>query len=743
MKKLTIFIVLLISLCFLNNSSAQTYGSGWSWLHPRPAGQIIRWFKMIDANLWYAGGDYGMLLKTTNAGANWTTYTGGYQSTLYPGATIFTNILTGYFLNANTGFLGYSSCRGIVKTTNGGVTLDTIQILPTGSASVNSIYFLDAQTGYICGTSTLKAYKTTNGGSNWTQVPNLTALTYYQIYASDTNNIILTSSSGNTYYTTNAGANWTTSNVGTTNTLYGMKFINPTTGYIVGSSGCFRYTTNFGANWSGSSVTTTSSLYNINISGNDLVVSGNMNPDAIFKSTDNGTSWTSLPAVAPAQLSTLFAQAFDKNGNTIVIAGNYGQMNKSTDNGVTWNAMNYSKSLANMVDIYAQNGGANGRIIAIGSDIGAYDQILYSSNGGLNWAVSSYPPQQVLSHLEMVNSNTGYLSGRYGTLAKTTDGGVTWDTTLSGNPALSAYFLNGMDFLDVNTGWIVGGLAGIGGNTKIWKTTNAGVNWTEQTSAYPGPVGVKIQMANATTGYMTCGGATQKTTNGGDNWIQLPGPGYSGLSYTPLKVIDANTVYFGASNTQVYTTTNGGASFDSLSFPVKSGQIFCMDFLNANTGVVGSIIGIIGKTTNHGASWEIMNCGGYTVMSVKMVHQDTIFAVAGNTTGGQVFKYVKSLTGGFFWENQVPSEYKLEQNFPNPFNPSTKIKFAIPKDGNVSLKVFDITGRQVAVLVNGMNLRAGSMTYDFNGTELASGVYFYSLAVDGNLIATKKMILVK
>jgi Secretion system C-terminal sorting domain len=130
-------------------------------------------------------------------------------------------------------------------------------------------------------------------------------------------------------------------------------------------------------------------------------------------------------------------------------------------------------------------------------------------------------------------------------------------------------------------------------------------------------------------------------------------------------------------------------------------------------------------------------------MSVKMIHPDTMFAVAGNTAGGEIFKYVKSLTGGFFWENQVPLEYSLEQNYPNPFNPSTTIKFAIPKDGNVSLKVFDVTGRQVAVLVNGLNLRAGTMSYDFDGSDLSSGIYFYSLIVDNNLISTKKMIMVK
>src|SRR4030095_6974872 len=276
--------------------------SGWSWIHPRPQGQNVNWFKMIDANNWYAGADYGSLIKTTNAGNSWTSVTGGYQSSLYPGAGIYGNIITSYFFNANTGFLGYGSCRGIVKTTNGGQTLDTIQVVPTGSGNIYSIYFINSLTGYFCGTSNFKAYKTADGGNTWTQVPNLASATYYSMYASDTSNIILSSSAGNTYYTTNAGINWTTSNVGTTNTLYNMKFINSSTGYVCGSSGCFRYTTNFGANWLGNSGTTTATMYNVIPSGSDIYMNGTSSPDAVYKSTDNGSTWTSMPAVAPGQL---------------------------------------------------------------------------------------------------------------------------------------------------------------------------------------------------------------------------------------------------------------------------------------------------------------------------------------------------------------------------------------------------------------------------------------------------------
>ncbi|MEO6693935.1 MAG: T9SS type A sorting domain-containing protein [Ignavibacteria bacterium] len=93
-----------------------------------------------------------------------------------------------------------------------------------------------------------------------------------------------------------------------------------------------------------------------------------------------------------------------------------------------------------------------------------------------------------------------------------------------------------------------------------------------------------------------------------------------------------------------------------------------------------------------------------------------------------------------------PTEFSLSQNYPNPFNPSTKITYAIPVEGNVTLKVFDLTGREIMNLVNEPK-QVGFHTVDFNGANLASGVYFYRINVDGvegnNYKATRRMVLIK
>jgi hypothetical protein len=100
--------------------------------------------------------------------------------------------------------------------------------------------------------------------------------------------------------------------------------------------------------------------------------------------------------------------------------------------------------------------------------------------------------------------------------------------------------------------------------------------------------------------------------------------------------------------------------------------------------------------------------------------------------------------------SNLPDKYKLEQNFPNPFNPSTTIKFGIAnsengkvktENGFVILKIFDILGREIETLVN-EKLQPGTYEVKFDGSKLASGIYFYKL-ISKDFVETKKMLMIK
>lgn len=101
----------------------------------------------------------------------------------------------------------------------------------------------------------------------------------------------------------------------------------------------------------------------------------------------------------------------------------------------------------------------------------------------------------------------------------------------------------------------------------------------------------------------------------------------------------------------------------------------------------------------------------------------------------------ENLSGENLVSNVIPKEYALLQNYPNPFNPETKINFDIPNLADVKISVYDITGKEIAVLVN-EKLEPGSYSFKWNGASFASGIYFYRVQ-SGNFVQTRKMVLVK
>jgi hypothetical protein len=91
---------------------------------------------------------------------------------------------------------------------------------------------------------------------------------------------------------------------------------------------------------------------------------------------------------------------------------------------------------------------------------------------------------------------------------------------------------------------------------------------------------------------------------------------------------------------------------------------------------------------------------------------------------------------------QLPTEFSLSQNYPNPFNPSTTIAYSLPERSIVTLKIYDLLGKEVAALVNSEIVTAGNHEEQWNAANMPSGVYFYRLT-SGSSTATKKLVLLK
>lgn len=132
------------------------------------------------------------------------------------------------------------------------------------------------------------------------------------------------------------------------------------------------------------------------------------------------------------------------------------------------------------------------------------------------------------------------------------------------------------------------------------------------------------------------------------------------------------------------------------------------------------------------------------VAGIKSIDGNTSSEFLGGSRTGKLICFSGGPNGTVGVQNissNVPDKYSLSQNYPNPFNPTTNLEFGIPELGNVSLKIYDGLGREIQTLVNG-KFSPGNYKIDFDGSNLASGVYFYKLE-SGNFIETKRMMLLK
>lgn len=418
-----------------------------------------------------------------------------------------------------------------------------------------------------------------------------------------------------------------------------------------------------------------------------------------------------------------------------------------------------------------------------------------AQNGWVSFGV----PSPGGSAIHFVNSNTGIIVGKF-VYYRTTNGGSSWSTDSVPYPHNFNDY-NAAFFINPNTGWIgmsyqASTLAG----GAIYKTTNGGGNWLPAVWTFSGVRA--IQFINDNTGYAATGsvpmfhteGAVYKTTNGGSNWEFVGGAGYTvdvsfinvntgwaigfsgddvspqinimirttngGNNWTtliqdtstfgnlnPLKKVDftdANTGYL--LRDKLYKSTNGGNSWFLLDTNVLGNNVRSFFFVNKDTGWIGgSFGGKIYRTNDGGASFVSQNIPTASVFGeIQFLDGLTGWAMANNTT------LLKTGTGGVTGihniTTEVPEQYLLYQNYPNPFNPVTKIRFEIPpgvrgERSEVRLSVYDIAGREIAELVKG-ELQPGVYEYEFDGTGLGSGVYFFKLQ-SGEFSETRRMVLVK
>jgi photosystem II stability/assembly factor-like uncharacterized protein len=334
----------------------------------------------------------------------------------------------------------------------------------------------------------------------------------------------------------------------------------------------------------------------------------------------------------------------------------------------------------------------NNNAFVVGFDpFNGYAKIFRTTTGGTYWDQLWGNVYTTLNSVSFSDPLHGTAVGRFGTVIRTNDGGVNWTPQTA-----STYDLQGVNFINNNTGWIVGALG------TIRKTTNGGVNWFNQQSPDTNKL-FCVSFYNESYGSAVgADGIIINTTDGGFNWrrceshVQVALNGVSQTSGYNITVV-------GNMGT-IIRSNDGGNSFHIQPINNTNLTLFGVSFMNAYKGVTVGGSGNILRTTNAGGDSS-------SVIGIRNI------------------------------QSSVPGQFMLYQNYPNPFNPTTNIRFSIPANSNVSLKIYNILGREISTLIN-TYLLAGTHEYIWNSGNLNSGIYFYSLSVNGYR-QTKKMMLIR
>jgi len=430
--------------------------------------------------------------------------------------------------------------------------------------------------------------------------------------------------------------------------------------------------------------------------------------------------------------------------NTLYVCSLDSGVYKTSNAGISWIQCNTGMTYFHVQCVAVSP--SNPSIVYAGTDsLGGWTTsgVYKSTDAGASWTIvsagiyDSKGIQAIIVH--PTNPNIVYV-GVFNAVAvsavglwKTTDGGTTWAPANTGvdNKQILALAFNPLNPNVIYAGTSLADPVASTGPCKIFKSVNAGASWTAvvtgipQTSTDNNPIRC-MSVSSSDTNVVLAGlflnaaaltGGMYVTTNGGASWTQK----HSGL---PL--------------------TTGTLPRACLIKPGSSTEFFVGIDQSAGTGIMGMF-----RSTDQGTSWSDFNGGslGSSVTTIralvfKTTGNPTLYAGAASTSGIRGVHEYSWLASGVGNNNgDVPKTYNLSQNYPNPFNPVTKISYQLPLSGYVKISVYNMMGKEVAVLVNGFQ-KAGYFDINFNASNLSSGVYFYRIFTD-KFVNTKKMILIK
>ncbi|MCI0698338.1 T9SS type A sorting domain-containing protein [candidate division KSB1 bacterium] len=365
-----------------------------------------------------------------------------------------------------------------------------------------------------------------------------------------------------------------------------------------------------------------------------------------------------------------------------------------------------------------------------------------STDNGDSWRVDLFGiPVDAL-----VINNAGHIfAGTLGNgVFRSTDHGDTWHVINNGltQDFIFAVAVNSAQHIFAGT--FDGGVFRSIDNGDTWEPVNAGLTETFVTALTSNSAGHLFAGTNA---------GVFRSIDNGDSW-SFSNAGLPERFVFALAVNAADHLFAGTANDGVFRSTDNGDSWDGVNAGL--GEVVDVRALAINAaghlfaGATGLTTAGVFRSLNNGDNWEAVNAG-LTRLRVLALGFDRQGRILAGTDGNGVFRSIGRTTSVDEDAGAIPPSFALAQNYPNPFwsgatsrsagNPSTTIAFDLAKPAPVKLRVFDVTGREVAVLADQV-FQAGTHKIVFTPNGLADGVYFYRIEA-GEFAQTKKLTLLK
>lgn len=321
----------------------------------------------------------------------------------------------------------------------------------------------------------------------------------------------------------------------------------------------------------------------------------------------------------------------------------------------------------------------------------------------------------------------------------------------------------------------------------VFRSIDNGDSWASFSKGLP-EYFYASSLAVGSSGYVFVAGSSPVGSSGvfrssdtSDSWA----PANNGLSSSGVLAINSNgDIFAGASGGMVFRSQDNGGHWMPVNSNLIKSSVRCITIDATGQILIGTESNWIFRSTDNGATWTALNTAeNATVYALAINSNGHIFAgtapagafrsidngnrrtrinegltntwvvsLAINSSGrifagtfwGGVFRSAQNATsaGEKREEGEILSSFILSQNHPNPFNPSTQISFALPKAQKVTLKVFDLTGKEVATLLRNEYRAAGVHAITFEAQHLPSGIYLYRLQA-GEFVETKRMVLIR